>query len=124
MSQPYILITLDKPRKLRYRHNDLADLEVVSGKGLGELMTGQSFHGIRLLLQFGLRWQDPKMTLVRAGECAQAWLDQGRTLEQLADVVLDALRASGFIRDAAAGEAAGDAPEDDDATEGHATAGA
>ena len=117
MSQPYVLIDLDKPRKLRYRHNDLADLEVVSGKGLGELMSGQSFHGVRLLLQFGLRWQDSKMTLTKAGDCAQAWLDKGLGLDALIDKILDALRVSGFIKDAPGSE-----NETGEGDEGNATA--
>lgn len=99
MSQPYVLIDLDKPRKLRFRHNDLADLELQSGKGLGELMAGQSFHGIRLLLSYGLRWQDPKMTPSKAGDLAQAWVDKGGALDGLLEKILDALRAAGFIKD-------------------------
>ena len=98
MSQPYVLIDLDKPRKLRFRHNDLADLEVASGKGLAELMSGMSFHGIRLLLMYGLRWQDAKMTVSRAGDLAQAWLDKGLGIEGLVEKLLDGLRASGFIK--------------------------
>ena len=117
MSQPYVLIDLDRPRKLRYRHNDLADLEVVSGKGLGELMSGQSFHGVRLLLQFGLRWQDSKMTLTKAGDCAQAWLDKGLGLDALIDKILDALRVSGFIKDAPGAQ-----NETGEGDEGNATA--
>ena len=103
MSQPYVLIDLDKPRKLRFRHNDLADLEVQSGKGLAELMSGMSFHGIRLLLLYGLRWQDQKMTVSKAGDLAQAWLDKGLGIEALVEKLLDALRASGFIKAEEAG---------------------
>lgn len=110
MSQPYVLIDLDKPRKLRFRHNDLADLEVQSGKGLAELMSGMSFHGIRLLLLYGLRWQDQKMTVSKAGDLAQAWLDKGHGIESLVEKLLDALRASGFVKaeDASDAEAGGE----------------
>lgn len=98
MSHPYVHIDLDKPRKLRFRHNDLADLEVTSGKGIAELMSGMSFHGIRLLLCYGLRWQDAKMTPSKAGELAQAWIEKGLGVEQLVEKILDALRASGFLK--------------------------
>lgn len=115
MSHPYVHLDLDKPRKLRFRHNDLADLEVASGKGIAELMSGMSFHGVRLLLCYGLRWQDPKVTPSKAGDLAQAWIDKGRTLEALVEKILDALRASGFLK-TPDGE---DAPVED--AEGNAT---
>ena len=100
MPAPWIDIDLDKPRKLRYRHNDLADLEQTSGKGIGDLMSahGQTFHGIRLLLAYGLRWSDPKMTPTIAGTLIDGWMQAGNTLDALNDKITDALKASGYLK--------------------------
>jgi hypothetical protein len=95
---PYVPIELDKHRQIRFRHNDLADLEVQSGKGVGELMSGQTFHGLRLLLCYGLRWRDHKMTPTKAGDLIQGWIDDGGTFEDLTEKVLDALRLSGYLK--------------------------
>lgn len=118
MPQPYVHIELDRPRKLRFRHNDLADLEMQSGKGLSELMTSMSMHGIRLLLCYGLRWQDKpneKMTPTKAGELIDAWMANGKTFAELTQKMLDGLRASGYLDDEPADEAATEGNESPEA---------
>lgn len=101
MKQPYVHIELDKPRKLRFRHNDLADMEVASGGGLDNLLSTQTFHGARLLLSFGLRWQESHgMSAKTAGDLIQDhWISKGKSLKQLADVIMEALKASGVLPD-------------------------
>lgn len=117
MPRPYIEIELDKTRRLRFRHNDLADLEVASGKGLAELMGGMSFQAIRMLLSYGLRWKDTQMTPFRAGDLIDVWIENGGTLESLTEKILDALRASGFLADKKA-------PEEPEGDQGNALPGA
>lgn len=99
MPQPYVHITLDKPRKLRFRHRDLADLEEQSGKGLLQLMTSTTMHGVRLLLNYGLRHQDTKMTPEKASDLIDVWIEKGGTLAGLNDKILDGLRVAGFWSD-------------------------
>ncbi len=95
---PYVNIDLDGKKKLRYRHNDMADMEVMTGKGFGELMSGTQFHGVRTVLHFGLRWMDQKMTPAKAGDLIQDhWIAKGKSLADLADVILDAMEAGGII---------------------------
>jgi hypothetical protein len=95
---PYVNIELDGKKKLRYRHNDLADLEVMTGKSFREVLQGTQFHGIRTLLMFGLRWLDPKMSLSKSGDLIQDhWIAKGKTLDQLADVISEALVAGGML---------------------------
>lgn len=111
MASQYVHIELDRHRRIRFRHNDLADLEVASGKGVGELMSGQSFHGIRMLLAYGLRWDDNKMTPTKAGQLIDGYMEQGGTLEEVVDKILDAMRGSGYLKDATDGkEPEGNAP--------------
>jgi hypothetical protein len=104
MSAPYVNIDIGlmedgHKRKLRYRHNDMADLEVLTGKRFDELLSGSQFHGIRVLLFYGLRWQEPKMSISKAGDLIQdEWIAKGKTLDEMADVVLSALEAGGIIK--------------------------
>lgn len=99
MSAPYVNIDLDEKRKLRYRHNDMADIEVATSKGIGELLTAAQFHGYRVLLHYGLRWNDAKMTPNKAGDLIQDdWIAKGKTLEELSDVITSALEAGGILK--------------------------
>lgn len=112
MPQPYVHIQLDKPRKLRFRHNDLADMELDTGKGFKELLSTQEFHGARVLLSYGLRWEEKRgsgMTPTVAGNLIQDhWFAKGKTLDELGLIVEDALRRAGILRDGKP------IPEDDD----------
>ncbi len=99
MPAPWIDIDLDEIRKVRYQHNDAADIEVFTGKGIGELISTTQFHAARVLLAFGLRWMDRKMTPQRAGELIQKhWIEKGKTLDELADVLMEALIAGGIMQ--------------------------
>jgi hypothetical protein len=99
MSAPYVNIELDEKRKLRYRHNEMADIEVLTGKDVGHLLIGQKFHGIRVVLAFGLRWNMPKITPTQAGDLIQDhWIAKGKTLEELVDVIESALVAGGVMK--------------------------
>jgi len=99
----WVDIVLDKPRKLRYRHNDIADMEQATGRGFQDLLVGMQFHGARTLLSYGLRWMDRTMTPVKAGDLIQDhWIETGHTLDDLADVLLEALESGGLTQKKAA----------------------
>lgn len=104
MAADYVNIDLGKRDdgskwKLRYTHNDIADLEQLTGKAFQDVLTGQHFHGSRLMLAFGLRWIDSKMNQTKAGKLIQEqWLAKGKSLDELADVIKEALEAGHIIK--------------------------
>lgn len=100
MAAPYVNIELGGKKKLRYRHNDIADLEQQTGKTFQEFIVSMQFNGIRLMLHYGLRWMtELKMTPQKAGDLIQDhWISDGKTLDQLADVITEALKAGGIIK--------------------------
>lgn len=99
----YVEITLDKPRRLRFDINALADVEGVLGGGLAAVFSEQQagIRSLRALLWAGLKWEDPTLTLSRVGELIQDLSDQGEDLTQLGQTINQALRLSGLL----AGEA-------------------
>ena len=112
--QTFVRIQLDLPRKLRFKHKDLRDIVRESGKSIGELFN-DPFNGWPYLLLYGLRWQDLKLSLDKASEFIDGWVeehgDEKFPMDSLGQVLLDALNASGFIRIVAESEL--DAPTDD-----------
>jgi hypothetical protein len=124
MPEPYVHIELDKPRKLRLQHNDIADIEVLTGKGFDALTEQQGFHAARILLAFGLRWKDPAINPKKAGDLIQNhWLAKGRTLLDLTEVFRSALRASGIIGGDAEPQSPADAIADESESEDGESAG-
>ena len=82
MGAEAVSIQLDRPRKLRYDHNALADLDMALIRDFGKSLfaifnsvdeeTGVPFElagfaGTRLLLWAGLKWEDPRLTVTGAG---------------------------------------------------------
>jgi hypothetical protein len=117
MAADFVRIELaEKTRlKLRFRHKDLRDAVLASNKSVGELFT-DSFGGWPYLLLYGLRWFDPKMSLDKASELIEQWVETpdpktgtARELNDLGHILLEGLKASGFIK-------IEDAPKDDDAS--------
>lgn len=104
MSAPYVNIDIGlmedgHKRKLRYRHNDMADLEVLTGKRFDDLLIDTQFHSVRVLLFYGLRWQEPKMSISKAGDLIQdEWVAKGKNFDELSDVILEALEAGGILK--------------------------
>ncbi len=91
-------VELDKPRRLRFDINALADLEETLGVGLGAML--QQHVGVRVLramLWAGLKWEDPGLTLQRAGKLLQDYLSGGGDLDTLAEKLIEALMASGLL---------------------------
>ena len=104
MAQGSVAIHLDQRRKLIFRHKDLRDAVSETGKSIGDLFT-DPFGGWGHLLRYGLRTQDPRVTLDKASEFLDLWVakpdpetNQERTLDQLGELLLEALNASGFVK--------------------------
>lgn len=75
-----------------------------SGKPLMELLQ-DSFGGWPYVIRFGLRWQDLKISLDKASEFIDLWMEEpdpdtgeSRTMDQLGLVLIDALNKSGFVK--------------------------
>lgn len=88
-------LTLDKPRSLRYDLNALADVETLLGKPFGVVVGEMRALGVvslRALLWAGLRHEDRRLTVERAGALIQGYLEQdGNLLEQLYAKIDEAL---------------------------------
>lgn len=65
----YVAIELDRPRKLRYDTNALAELEDVMGKPITQLTeTTVGVKALRAMLWAGLLHESPDLTIREAGE--------------------------------------------------------
>ena len=102
--QDFVRVTFDEHRrKLRFKHRDLRDAVKQSGQSIGDLFQ-DPFGGWPYLLLMGLRFGDHKMTLDKASEFIDLWVNGDedrnipkRELGDLGMILLDALNASGFI---------------------------
>lgn len=93
---------------LRFQHKDLRDACVAADKTIGELYDDK-FRGWPYLIAFGIRWKHDKITLDDACKIIDRWLDDGNEFGELGFKLLDALKASGYIRvEKAEEESAGD----------------
>jgi hypothetical protein len=76
MSKPFIMVDLDRPRRLRFDANALVAVEEVLGRPLQEIIPPDEgrasrqvgFREMRALLWAGLLHEDPQLTLQQAGE--------------------------------------------------------
>jgi hypothetical protein len=95
----YVSIVLDKERKLRLDINALAELEQASGHTLGELLSARvGISTLRAFLWAALRGESPDLSLKGAGILLQKYLEGDGTLEELADIFLKTVEASGLIK--------------------------
>jgi len=93
--------TPDGRRKLRFRHKDLRDLVDATNKSVKELLD-DPWGGWPYLLQYGLRWADQKITLDKASDLIDAWVqshpDEEMPMNSLGTKLREAFEAAGFIR--------------------------
>lgn len=93
-------IRLDRERRLKFDANALADTEERLG-GLGKVIQQEaSFALIRVLLWASLKHEDRGMTVERAGDLIQRYIEDGGDLETLAATVIQAVLSCGLFRDA------------------------
>lgn len=91
-------IELDRPRRLRFDVNALADLEIaLGGQSLSEVFSGEMrIATIRALLWAGLRHEDRGITIERAGALLQKSIDDGKTMADLLGRVSEAVTSCGI----------------------------
>lgn len=100
----YVEIELDKPRRLRFDINALADAEEALGGSLASLGEQMGIRPLRALIWAGLKWEDPQLSIRQAGDLIQQYLEHGGDPAELGRLVLRALEASGLARTGAGGE--------------------
>lgn len=99
MDKQYLTLELDRPRRLRFDFNALADAEEALGKGLAVVLSGDmvGFRTLRALLWAGLKWEDRGLTIERMGQLIQKFIEGAGTLEALGDAIGKALELSGAL---------------------------
>lgn len=100
MATRFVVIELDRPRRLRFDANALADLEGVMGMGLGRMMADDQMgiRTLRAMLWAGLKWEDRGLTLERAGRLIMQYVEQGGSLPVLGVKMKDAMIAAGWMK--------------------------
>lgn len=102
MSITHTEILLDRPRRLRFSINAFVDLEKALKRPLGAILTGTtavSIEDFRAMLWAGLRWEDPDLTLEKAGEVLEAYLAvEGNRMKPLYELTVEVLMQHGFFR--------------------------
>ncbi len=86
----------DKMYELEYTVNSVCDLEEITGKGLGDILSVSGLSSIRALLWSGLIENLPGLTIKKAGAIVQEFLKQG-TLEDLVTKIGEAIEQAGFL---------------------------
>lgn len=112
MTIRYVLINLDRARKLRFDPNAIADVEGALGMGISRIFR-EDMMGIRVLRALvwaGLKWEDRGLTLERTGVLIGNYLGFGGKLTDLTRTVMEAVEASGWISGEADDEEEGVAP--------------
>jgi hypothetical protein len=62
MSRPYVVVELDKPRKIRFGYREIYDFEQLTGIKVQELNAKMSFTVKMQLLWIMLRREQPELT--------------------------------------------------------------
>lgn len=89
----------EKTRYLRYGFNAFCAFEEKSNKGLAEIGKNPKMSDMRVLLWAGLIHEDKKLTLERAGNLVDEYIQEGGTFQDLMEITTKALNASGIIKD-------------------------
>lgn len=107
----YVEVQLDKPRRLRFDVNALADLEEKMGVSFAMLLhpSRAGFSSYRGLIWAGLKWEDRGLTLERAGNMLQTYFANGGTEDQLTEWIDKALVAAKIIKDTSKDDTEGNA---------------
>lgn len=87
--------------KLVYDINAFAMIEEMSGQSLIDLISNPetlvSIKNLRLFVWAGLLAAEPKLSLTQAGLKFQELLASGKTLADVANMISEAIKASGLI---------------------------
>jgi hypothetical protein len=108
------------PVRFRFTIPNVRALELAAGCGIDLLrMRGQQIHALVLLVCYGLKWSDKKMTEDKAADYIEAYRDSGGDIVELSKAVVKALNSSGVYGPAEVegadedGEGADPTPESD-----------
>lgn len=99
----YVDIPLDKPRRLRFTINAIRELERFYKKSFSRIFDSENmgYEEIIMLLTVGLKCGDSEkraLSDTKVGELVQKrWLDNGKDLGELTDLIIEALRSAGII---------------------------
>lgn len=96
MAKPFVIIKLDKPRKLRYTINAMATLEDLTGKPFASFVAGFneesfSFKDLRALVWAGLIDEDPSLTPEDVGNLLDKTQDLTEVLMKVGEALQTAL---------------------------------
>lgn len=94
-----IQIHLDRPRHLRFSINALADLEEATGQSVLLAMSEKNlgFRSLRALLWAGLRHEENGISIERAGDLLQKFMENGGELSTVMEKVALAVQACGLF---------------------------
>jgi hypothetical protein len=94
----------DRPRKLKFDINAIADIEREARTGIANLLTEDriGFDMVRTLLWGGLKWEDSKLTIRGVGDMIQEYIganqsDMGSAMGSLTKYITEGLEASGLM---------------------------
>lgn len=88
---------LEQIYELEFTVNAVCDLEELTGKLLGEVLSQGGYKSVRALLWCGLTENMPQLTMKQAGALMHEYL-KGNSLEQLTVVLGEAIEQAGFLR--------------------------
>lgn len=95
----FVPISLDKPRRLMFDVNALSDAEDALGTSIGKAMTQRAgIREIRTLLWAAMKWEDRGLTVERAGNILQKYIEAGGSLEEIGTKIGEAIVASGLFK--------------------------
>lgn len=100
MSQRFVEIEIDgKTRLLRFDFNAVSELEERLGRGILSVLTQEQigFNMTRTLYWTGLKWKERGLTVERTGQMLQKEIENGKSLNELMEPVVDALIKSGLL---------------------------
>jgi hypothetical protein len=84
------------PVGFRFTIPNVRALELAAGCGIDVLrLRGQQIHALVLLVCYGLKWSDKKMTEDKAADYIEAFRDDGGNIVDLSKAVVKALNQSG-----------------------------
>lgn len=86
----------DKIYELEYTVNSVCDLEEITGKGLGDILSVNGMNSVRALLWSGLVEHSPTMTIKNAGKIMQEYMAQD-SIEGLITKMGAAIEQAGFL---------------------------
>lgn len=84
---------------LKYDFNAICEMENVSDMGIMEIINSNKItYTLRLMLWGGMLKENPKITLVDAGDKINELINSGKTMNDIIKVVFKALEKGGILK--------------------------